>query len=191
MQFRHICLGHASDLLPIHLVMPEQTVIRTAGTCFRGRGKPPLAGNFRRWNNFGQLVDEMRGKIEGELIRSINDFLAEKKGRGFEESFTLQHAEFIGWDSTAPIDRFKPEELESFELNRRGAHGLRVTGNRVSAPLTDLVTLICQFSREGTSRWIVKVWSIYPGYDVGNLTGDVSRREGRAFFDWNHPGEVV
>jgi len=35
----------------------------------------------------------------------------------------------------------------------------------------------------------VVIKSIYPGNDIGDLEGNITKREGVVFFDSNHPGE--
>jgi len=168
----------------IAVIVREATEVRLLTRCFRGTNLR-LAGNFSRWSS----ADEM---FRDKLVKT--EFLAEleelRVDRDFgTHSLTIEHTEEVGWDSTAPIADYSPGMLEHFELNRK-SWGMRVLKERtdIYAPRTNCLTIVYQFKEEGD--WAVAViHSIYPGYDVGELVGDITAREHRVFFDWSHFGE--
>ena len=49
------------------------------------------------------------------------------------------------------------------------------------------VTLVLEFKSEYDSP-VAVIHSLYPGHDVGDLEGDMTVREDRVWFNWNHPG---
>lgn len=58
----------------------------------------------------------------------------------------------------------------------------------ILAPQTYDLTIIYQFMFFDKKPKVF-IHSMYPGYDIGELIGDITKRENRIFFDWNHPGE--
>ena len=156
---------------------------RLARKCFRGTSLK-LAGNFSRWHSAQDLfqdpvvLEQFLDDIHGLWVKE--DFAT--------HSFTAVHPEMVGWESTAPLENYKAEDLEQFDLNRR-SWGLRVKSSctNLFAPQTNEITLVFEFKIEG-SKPVAVVHSIYPGRDMGELYGDMTDREKRVFFDWNHPG---
>lgn len=182
-----------SDLLVnnhrIMVVLPGEQVGRLATTCFRG-GRNRLAGNTR-WDNFGQMMrDQDLFLAFAAMCRTCALEAVDDK---FEESFEVDHPKlFVGWDSTARRERIPEASLEEFKPSKR-SRALRISRNcSILAPLTKTLTFVCSFQhRILEHEWNVIIRSIYPGRDVGQLLGDVSLREGRVFFDWDHPGEPL
>lgn len=152
-------------------------------THFRGRGLKQ-AGNFKLW----QSLEEM---FKGTLRNMLADDAWE---RWAEQDFGTSSSVFlmpvnVGWESTLDQKLCRPDELEEFAPNRRST-ALRVRTDLEDrlAPLTREITVIYELSEQrGEPK--VTIWSLYPGTDIGELNGDITKREGRVFFDWNHPGE--
>lgn len=184
----------------VNVVLPEATQRRLAGRCFRnGDWDDPayvfaLAGNSR-WTGFGPMMRDATicNLLRDQLIAAING--ADGK-IAFTKRFTIRHPRMpIGWNSSATVSGFTEAQLEPFNLNKRGT-GLRVRSDAgVLAPLTDLFTFVGSFTfvdRPTNGRhpeeWTVVLLSMYPGEDVRELDGDVTSRDGRAIFDWEHPG---
>jgi hypothetical protein len=60
---------------------------------------------------------------------------------------------------------------------------------RYKAPLTNKLTVVFEFQLATEDRpHLMIVHSLYPGEDIGELSGDITENEGRVFFDWDHPG---
>lgn len=163
----------------------EHTQERLLTTCFRPTSKP-LAGNFLRWCSVGELFGD---------AHVMEIFMADLEGLWSQEEFgtsslTITHSMPVGWESTASLQNYELGDLEEFDLNRR-SWGLRVKRSRTDlfAPKTNELTIVFEFKSED-GKAVAIVHSIYPGIDIGELHGDVTEREGRIFFDWNHPGEV-
>jgi len=172
------------DLTTLLMICPIQTKRRLAKTCFRGKYQP-LAGNFRQWETVDQVLGDVW--IKAELTKEVLD-LIKQKAFGVH-SVTISHGMDVGWESTDPLDQFSSDELEPFYPNGN-SEALRVALpsklNR-KAPLTNEVTFVFALAlMRGQSRFELK--SLYPGTDIGELYGDISAREQRVFYGWEHPG---
>lgn len=156
---------------------------RLATKCFRGTSLA-RAGNFSRWSSAEKLFSDPL--VMRHFLADLDLVLAEKDFR--THSVTITHDELVGWESTDALERYASSDLEAVNLNHK-SWGLRVkpTRTNVLAPQTSDLTIVYEFKREG-SVMVAIVHSIYPGCDIGELDGDVTAREGRVFFDWNHPG---
>lgn len=165
------------------VICPIKTEERLKTTCFRGRNQK-LAGNFKLWES----VEEM---FKSSAINELKDDFWEqwRKCEFGTHSVTIEMPVHIGWESTANKDKYPMDTLEEFCPNRRST-ALRIRSNRTEhlAPLTKDITIVYQLEdQRGEPK--VTIWSLYPGDDIGELVGDITQREGRVFFDWNHPGE--
>ncbi len=170
---------------PVAIIMRQSTRERLAQTCFRGY-EYRLAGNFYSFNSAFELFRN----------KNIVDGLVEDAKKAIEanapvNSFSIDCEARIGWASTEILEKYPPEALERFNLNRKST-ALRVKLDRkdLMAPWTQVVTVIYEIRPEDKIVALV-IHSAYPGEDVGELLGDVTLREGRVFFDWNHPGDSL
>ncbi|GEM_PF-1517120 len=152
--------------------------------CFR-RSKR-MAGNFIYWNGVSEVIRQHH--VMNSLLVSVRDALAENCP---ENSTCTKVPWVVGWSSTDARHKYHPEDLETFTPNGKW-WALRVKRNcrKFRAPATNQVTLVYEIKREPRQTAVI-VHSMYPGPDVGELVGDVTRREDRVFFDWNHPGQAV
>ncbi|HRH27011.1 MAG TPA: hypothetical protein PLZ99_02530 [Parcubacteria group bacterium] len=166
------------------LVVRDKTIERLKNTCFRGPNLA-LAGNFLAWVNMKAFLNNSR--VIQEILSEAREI--NLVGFSLTRSIEVNLDHPIGWSSTAELDKYPQEDLEEFFLNRH-ATALRVKmGNhKYKAPKTNTVTIVFEFKDEGDS-FVIVIHSIYPGIDIGELNGDVSKRENVVFFDWNHPGE--
>lgn len=192
-------VGTLSSGENITLVMRQKTVERLRGTCFRGMHLA-RAGNFFRFGSFQELLSHLRDDVDDEVREAIERYVASGNvGPSFLESFEIEDDTSVGWSSTDDLERYHESELEPFEPSKRSrALRLRLSTDR-RAPLTKLVTFVCEFRHEdraaepGSDRrdWTVVVHSLYPGRDIGSLEDDVTAREGVVFFGWEHPGQPL
>ncbi len=168
----------------VWIIVRRKTKERLRTKCFRGLAQP-LAGNFSHWESAEGLFNdpEMMKQFLAELseVWSDQDFST--------HSVSLVHTTPVGWESSAPLESYAPEDLERFKPNRKSS-GLRVKPTRIDllAPQTNELTIVYEFKPED-GQAVAIIHSIYPGRDIGNLDGDVTNREKRIFFDWNHPGK--
>lgn len=179
MLVRKVFLG-----IVFNLVCRTETLDRLLGTCFRGKGVR-LAGNFSRWNDVKELFeDDVIGRAISEEFYEVAT-----EGVPGTNSLEIDYEAPVGWSSTDDVKKYDSTLLEHFQPNRK-ASALRVktSAQGVRAPVTNLVTLVYEYKLEKGKHHTFVVHSIYPGSDVGPLSGDVSGREGQVFFDWNHPG---
>jgi len=169
------------------VIVRRATEKRLSKTCFRGRSLK-RAGNFFLWSVVGELLRDPF--IKDELMRELCDIFAEETFKEYEsvtKSFVIDYGSPVGWSSTAPLASFTNDILEPFNLTRR-ATCLRVKSNSpVLAPQTTNITFVieCKLKRGDP---VAIVHSIYPGEDIGPLKGDVTKREGVAFFGWDYVG---
>lgn len=167
------------------IIVRRTTEERLWSKCFRGTALP-LAGNFQRWCSADQLF---RDREVMEHFLTELDELWSKQEFG-TSSVSIVHSMPVGWESTDELQSYTKDDLEEFHLNRK-SWGLRVKPSRTDllAPKTHEFTLVFEFKSEGDEA-VAVVHSIYPGKDIGELDRDVTDREKRVFFDWEHPGAV-
>lgn len=128
------------------------------------------------------------------VLREIGPELAEdcleycKAGESGEFSVEIEFLEEpVGWSGVVSLDRVCDEWLECFEPNRRSTAKQVKAESKILAPLTNIVTVVYSLHFNGGAPKVV-IHSLYPGQDVGKLKGDITSREGVAFFGWEHPG---
>ncbi|MEI6296422.1 MAG: hypothetical protein WCO84_02115 [bacterium] len=168
----------------VTIIARDHTKTRLKGTCFRGP-YCQKAGNFFRWHSLQSLF---RDELVKEDFLTLVDELWDGKDLG-THSTTIEHDDNVGWESTVPANTYPQEELEKFQLNK-GACALRVKPDpNKRAPVTNFVTIVFDLETNDIGYPVVIIQSVYPGFDVGELSGNVTEREGRVFFDWNYPGE--
>lgn len=168
------------------IIVAWATEKRLRSTCYRGPSHKK-AGNFISFDSSDDLLGHE--VVLRELLAQV-DTLWARQDRSGTWSFTLTCPDFIGWESTAPLANYNPNDLEPLRLNTR-ANALSVKlspSHQLSAPKTKNITVIFELNSEGEDA-VVVIHSIYPGTDVGPLDGDVTQREQRVFFSWDHPGE--
>lgn len=153
-------------------------------TCFRSNCK--CAGNFIFWCSIEDIFKNTSIlKLFLEEIQEIWD-----EGELGEFSIELENDTFIGWESTSPIENYGSEDLEEFKI-KKNISAVRIKTERIhlKAPKTKLVTFVLEIKKEFDNPTVI-IHSIYPGVDIGPLNDkNITEREGRLFFDWNHPGE--
>ncbi len=168
----------------VAVVVRQRTKERLAKTCFRGRGVRK-SGNFLRWQSVEELFSEW--PVWKYFTKAVAKIYALRDFGIHSYEFNL--GEKLGWESTSRLEAFAPSSLEDFKPNRRSC-GLRVKLNatHIMAPMTTFLTFVYELKEEN-GQAVAIVHSIYPGVDIGDLDGDVTTREGRVFFDFDHPGE--
>lgn len=170
---------------PVAIVVRRVTKERLRETCFRGPGVQK-AGNFSRWHSAEALFSDA---IVLELFLGYVAELCYKVDLPGTYSYSLSYPAPVGWESTDRLRKYDPGDLEEYALTRKSTC-LRVKPDRVDlrAPKTCSITIVFELKLEH-DRPVAVVHSLYPGADVGELEGNVTEREGRVFFDWNHPGD--
>ena len=164
------------------VICPIKTEERLQKTCFRGRDQK-LAGNFKLWES---IEDMFKGSVLNELTGDAWEQWAASDFGTHSLSFEMTIE--VGWESTIDQHMCQMDELEAFYPNKRSS-ALRIRPNSTErlAPLTRDVTIVYQLEdQRGEAK--VTIWSIYPGVDIGELDGNITEREIRVFFDWDHPG---
>jgi hypothetical protein len=169
----------------VTIIVRHTTEERLRTTCFRGTSLN-RAGNFSRWDSAEDLFRD--GVVLTQVLAEL-DGAWEDRDFG-THSLCVKHPLFVGWESTDVLTNYQLDDLERFDLNRK-SWGLCVKACRTNllTPRTTELTIVFQLKSE-YRKPIVVVHSIYPGSDVGELNGDVTNREKRVFFSWNHPGET-
>ena len=170
------------------LIVPQQTVDRLAGTCFRGIDVR-RAGNFNRFAGARDLFreDAVYNGLRQHASEAARELLAKQKSNG-AFSCTIVCKTPVGWESTDDVDKYAEIDLEPFRINSKCvATRIKPERTNLLAPLTNLVTFVCEPQFKGT-EWSIFIPTMYPGKDVGDLHGNITNRTKRVFFDWNHPG---
>lgn len=168
---------------PVALIMRQKTEERLGETCFRGP-ECRRAGNFFRYRFAEEFFSD--SKMQNLFFPEIWKLSGR---RDFDtHSFSLDLKMEIGWESTAPLQNYETHDLEEFTPNRRSS-GLRVKSSKrhLLAPRTSKATIVYELKEE-FGKPVVVVHSLYPGVDIGELEFNVTKREQRVFFDFNHPG---
>jgi hypothetical protein len=179
------------------VIVPKKVERRFGTTCFRGI-RHNLAGNFFQWNDAWAFFNDQTVLkfLAEEIQQAIPEMERESRGKNSVcNSFEIEFAHAIGWSSTDTLSNYDVNALEFFEPNRMSI-ALRVKLNRkdIKAPGTPLATIIYRLRRDMHRygvRYGVRIESMYPGPDIGELRGRISDREECVFFDWNHPGALI
>ncbi|MFH1077741.1 MAG: hypothetical protein V1745_00450 [Patescibacteria group bacterium] len=178
-----------TDGTPTTIIVRYRTTERLAKTCFRGTDRT-RAGNFFRFTRVDDIFKEgeVLAALRKHVLECIDELIETPGAPDATYSSTVDVGHTVGWESTSDLASFSEESLERFNPNRR-SHALRVKPTRtdVRAPRTSLITFVYQLKREGDG-WAVIIHSLYPGRDIGELKGNITQRERRVFFTWEHPG---
>jgi hypothetical protein len=185
-----------------HIVMSAETAKRLSGTCFRGRHMV-VSGNLAIWSCFEDVLDDEF--VMDDLIHAIEGVIIKEDGHPSENSRRLQivYPTDVGWSSTSrcidesdswwcPDDEeFDLKLVEKFPRSHR-VRGYRVRLDRtdIQAPLDYNVTLGYELRFTTDNGWEAEVFTIYPGENIGRLSGDMTKK-GFLFFDFNHPGQPL
>lgn len=173
------------DGSPAAIIVGRDTEARLSKTCFRGPSVA-RAGNFFSWRNCEVVLTNP--KVLSDLLADALEVIEGEEGNG-RASVTISLDREIGWESTAPRRLFKEDDLEWFAPNRKSrAERVKLDRLHLRAPRTSDLTIVYQVRLVQGRGWAIQVWSIYPGEDIGEVRGNITREEGRVFFDWNHPG---
>lgn len=162
------------DGAPCAIVMRAKTVQRLAQTCFRGKDRP-LSGNFARWDNFREMLEDrlVHNAIVADILKNVEDSGDMLEAKHFRLTF-CHVANGIGWSSTTRHD-FESAATEEFRPNRCStARRVPLHRKDIEAPLTDRITLVYELKFERSVGWVAVVHTIYPGEDVGVLSGDIT-----------------
>lgn len=179
--------GYSTRVNGFLFVLRSETCQRLSPKCFRGP-QQKVAGNFHRWGNPHEFFEDQlvfAGLAKDvEEIKKFNDFGT--------HSVTISYGQSVGWSSTLLLAECPEGVLESFTPNRK-SQALRVKPacTHILAPQTAYLTVVFECKQEGkgsTARIVSVLHSVYPGPDIGELSGDITAREKIAFFDWEHPG---
>lgn len=179
------------DRSPVVIIVGRLTKARLMGTCFRNTSLP-VAGNFLRWNRTEEMLNEPL--IVRHLLSVAQEDVEECQLEDWdrtEASVCVDFPKSVGWESTAPIAMYEPRDLEVFKPNRHScALRIKPSTRGIRSPKTSLLTFVYQLRRDEAKHraWVMLIKSIYPGEDIGEIHGDITAREERVFFDWNHPG---
>ncbi len=175
-----------SSLGPVVIIVRIATEnLMKKKTCFRGKDKA-CAGNFFLFESPEEIFKQQI------VLESLLLDLPEAIRENYESNSIEVEFEFpIGWSGTDNIKKYGTADLEKFNLNKK-ASGLRIKINRrrILAPITNLMTVVYEVKNED-GKILVIIHSFYPGPDIGEIIGNVSNREQRVFFDWNHPGSPI
>ncbi len=167
------------------IIVPGRVRNRLSKTCFRPNSIH-CAGNFSLWESSEDLLKEP--SVKAFIIEEAEAILNEGKTGGIY-SVTYTHTENVGWSSTNDRMKYSHLDLEDFFPNRKSmAMRINTTRKDILAPLTNDITFVLELSSRNERPFVV-IKSIYPGNDIGDLEGNITKREGVVFFDWNHPGE--
>ncbi len=172
-----------NKFLNVRVIIRYEAEKRITEKRFKGADKP-IAGNFSRWSSIKELMEDPR--ISSKLLTEFHE--ACKDEVFGTVSFEVDFGDVVGWTNTDDVSKYDIDALERFEPNRRST-AMRVKLDRVDlkAPKTNFVTFVCEMRDEPDVPTFV-IHSIYPGNDIGEVSGDMTEEEKIVFFDWNHPG---
>ncbi len=176
----------------VHIVVPKNTEQRLAPLCFR-KNQSQCAGNFRTWRH--PLDVFCNSWVKDQFLAELYSLFQE--GACELRSVTIELPEIIGWESTDLRERYPADALEEFRpgngKRERSALRVRLDRREFLAPMTRLLTTVFDFGadRNRNDEYVAVIRSLYPSEDIGPLEGDITTREGRVFFDWNHPGAPI
>lgn len=170
---------------PTMMHVPDKHIERMRTHHFRGWTNA-LAGNLCRpaWDEPCDVLMAFKDELEAEIERAIlaNDFET--------RSIQLEAKTYVGWTSAVRYEKGLEGDLELFCPNKRST-AMRIRRNTTwLAPLTNMITFVYKvyLNERGYN---VPFFTMYPGFDVGELCDDITARERVVFFDWDHPGQPL
>ncbi len=167
----------------VRIIVGIKTEQKFKGTCFRGKNRR-FAGNFKIWDRVEKLLGDTF--VLKTFITCIQQAIDEEDFSN--QSCTIRYSYEVGWSLTNDLSKYFGRDLIRFRPTPRSlAYKVKPERRNMPAPLTNQITLVFDLKNEN-DLMVVIVHDIYPGKDVGDLTGDISAREKCAFFDRNHPG---
>lgn len=169
----------------VEVVMTKEGGGRLAGTCFRGTDCRQ-AGNFFQWPYFSAFIEDedVQDKLKLKLAALVANASVNHHHR-----FELEFSHDIGWDSVMEVKDLTDEDLASCEtrkLNRR-ASALFLPDGKILAPKTNVLTMVV--GQRHKQHWQFIIRTIYPGYDIGTMAGDMTQRFSFVWMPWSNPGE--
>jgi hypothetical protein len=148
------------------------------------------AGNFIYWDRPHAVFGDTT--IIGE--RTLREHFTDDVEVGIakntvENSVCIDCIDPIGWTGVDDRARYPKTALAEFNPNR-SSRALRIRPERrdILAPLTPLITIAYSLKPEGQDTYSAIIHSMYTGDDIGEILGDITAREHKILFDWNHPG---
>lgn len=175
-----VCISGSLVIVAIH----PKTEERLATRHFRNRIN--VASNFAVWRNAAQVF--ANAEVMQQLLADVGKAF---KASRWQNSVEIDLDSPVGWSGTDDVDRYRSDDLEDFIPGKREwntAKRVKLDRTDLRAPATTILTIIYDIRRELEGPIMVTVRSMYPGYDIGELAGDITGREKCVFFDWDHPG---
>jgi len=171
----------------VKVAMNDFVEKKRLATRFRGKTVAKSC-NFSMWENPDEVFAEKF--VRREILVLCERLFFENEAE-ITESICIECPTIIGWDATAPVENYNQDDLEHFDMPNGKSCALRVKTDRVHlrAPRTKMLTIICEFVRREGKLPRLNIVSMYPGVDIGDLEGNITEREKRVLFDFDHPGE--
>jgi hypothetical protein len=171
----------------VTIIAQWKTEERLEKSCFRFNCD--CAGNFFAARSVMDVLNIP--DVSDLFLEEVEEVWEQEKYKEYLYRVEILTSEYLGWESTAPIEKYDRSDLEIF-YPQKGVKAKRVIpslSGHLKAPQTDWVTLAYDVKNENGSP-VVFINTVYPGRDIGWFDcKDITEREGRVFFDWNHPGE--
>lgn len=176
------------DSRKVRVIVPHDSLQRICKKHFRG-GHETQTGNFAGNILFDSHDDLLHFSAFKGMMREEMAEMVEAKEFGVF-STTLQFRFPVGWSSTDDSRNYRADDLEEFEPSRNST-ALRVKRERdhLLAPRTRDLTVVYELTRLEEYEPVCFIHSLYPGKDIGELRGNITKREGVVFFDWEHRGQ--
>ena len=172
-----------SDGTIASIVVQHDVEMRLKTRCFR-KIHIKCAGNFIKWRNSMQVLNDRN--VMPYILDELNRQWFTKDFSKVSLSIDLPYP--VGWESTDEARFYKDTDLEEFAPSKNStAMRIKKVRTDLLSPKTNKVTIIFDFKIKANGP-VAMIYSIYPGKDIGSLHGDITEREQRVFFDWNHPG---
>lgn len=171
---------------PAKLFVTDHQAERMLPLHFRGH-TVNKAGNFcqKLWCGPSEVIHDLKHELEEEIEGAINE------GDFETRSVTITCDEYVGWSSTSTFNKHLMKWYERFEPNHRStALRFRPEAPYCASPTKD-ITLVYQVFESGVDQghgYHVSFKTMYPGTDIGELVGDITKNEGVVFYDWEHTG---
>lgn len=166
------------------VVVSEETETRLEGKVFRRQPKIRYANNFSHWRSLRDLFRDPI--ILDHLFTDIEEAL--QMGT-LNVGLEIDYEKMVGWAGTDLRGKYPQHVLNSFRPTKKSS-GLRVDIRRtdIPAPTTNLLTIAYRLHQWNRNRTTATIQDVYPGPDLGEYWGDMTKREKRIFFHDMHPG---
>ena len=157
------------------------------GGCFCSGSR---AGEFFRWPSFSDFINDPEVQ---DILREELEYIVLEVESGYEYFYFIE-LEFdgdVGFDQIVELNELSDDQVlrgEVRPINGYSAAATFLSDEGVCAEAIDCATLVLYC--DGDKPWMFFVEDLYPGYDAGDIEGDMTKEHKLVWLDKGTPGDL-